>query len=182
MGTETEAAVANPSGVEASTSTTTRIRRPRGRSGWRSAVALLLGAAALLLAILPAILFDEPVNWPWKEDAPPAASKSEGSVTIGSKGFTLTIGKHDDKDAAPPPVTPAPPPSPTKPYRVAMVIAAIAGLAFAPFAWMRERHRPIAGTGAALCCAALFWQYIVVGAAVAVGIAILLLILSALST
>jgi hypothetical protein len=58
-----------------------------------------------------------------------------------------------------------------------MIVAAVLGMAFAPFAWMRERHRPIAGTAAAMCCVALTWQYIIVGVAVGAGLAILLFFL-----
>jgi hypothetical protein len=58
----------------------------------------------------------------------------------------------------------------------------VAGIGFAPFAWTRERHRPIAASGAAMCCIALTWQYIIAGVIVGAALAVFLFVLYQLSS
>jgi hypothetical protein len=127
---------------------------------------IILGIGALLLALLPAVIYDERPKWPWSEEKPKAA---EG-VTFKTKRFQITLGGDKELPAAEPP-------SPTRPYLIALIIVAVVGIGFAPFAWTCERHRPIAASGAAMCCIALTWQYIIVGVVVGVALALFLYVL-----
>src|SRR5688500_9106777 len=114
-----------------------RDRRPMGltRRGRLSGATLLLGVAAMLLAIAPVIVFDEPLRWPWDEDDRRVDNKPivvpeklDADVTINGKKFTFTIGKKKDSSttqpAAAPPRPPAvveKPPARSKPYKLASV-------------------------------------------------------------
>jgi len=148
----------------------------RRRMGiWLSAITITLGVCALLLAILPAVIYDEPFRWPWDTEE---EKKANPELTLKTKRFQFTLSTN--KPAQPAAPEPAPP-SPAKPYRIAMIILSALGLGFAPLAWVRERHRPLAGTGATLCCVALFWQYLVAGIVVGVAIAMILLMISMLN-
>ena len=100
-----------------------------------SAASLLLGIAALGMIFIPNLAFDEPLAWPWREkpsrvEPPPVP---QGGVTIGTERFRVTIGRN--KPATAPAVTATPKPSPVKPYHLAGVVLALAGLGLAPLAW-----------------------------------------------
>jgi hypothetical protein len=143
---------------------------------WLSALTIVLGVAALLLSLLPPVIYDEPFRWPWEPEEKKAAPEDQGGVTIKTKRLRFTFGANKPTQ----PAAIEPPISPLKPFRIAMIIVCAIGLGLAPLAWIRERHRPLAGAGAALCCAALFWQYLLIGIVVGVAIAVILLLLSAL--
>ncbi|HEX8913016.1 MAG TPA: hypothetical protein VF796_11700 [Humisphaera sp.] len=165
------------------------------RRHWVGTLALLLGLSAMALVALPSAVYGKDATRP--EAAPPAGTgggiKGTGEVTVSSKRFSFSFGRKRDADrpattpAATAPATPAaetaPPPKATpadtiRDCRVAGMACAIAGLGVTPFGWMRRRQRTLAGTAALLCCAALAWQYVLVGVAVGVAVAILFVILA----
>jgi hypothetical protein len=140
-------------------------------------ITLLLGVAALALTIIPAAVYDEP--GPVERKASAAENNKPGGVTFSTSRFTIRLGK--PQEPAPPPATvpTVDPPAPrAKPFKLAGMGCSLAGFAAGPFAWMRRRQRPLVGGGLMLCWAALVWQYVLIGVAAGVGLAVLLIILS----
>jgi hypothetical protein len=143
---------------------------------------LLIGVAALALAIIPAIVYDEPAPWEKEKREERRQRRGDGELKIKVKGIELTWGRRPATQpvaAAPAVEAPPPPPpaDPIKPYRLSAVILALTGLIVAPLSWRNRGGRPLAVTGVVLCCAAVFWHYIAVGVAAGVAVGILLLIL-----
>jgi hypothetical protein len=149
---------------------------------------LLLGVVALGLVLLPAIIFDQPLPWAaaGEKDQPVERAQQPTSHRFNIKinRFEFAFGKNTTQPAtaevsAPPPVPP-PPRNPIKPYQIAAVIFALAGLITGPMAWSTARRsRPLVVSGVTCCCAAILWHYVVAGLIVGVAVAILLFILSA---
>jgi len=151
---------------------------------------LLLGVVALGLVVLPAIIFDQPLPWSAAaREKDQAAERPQPPAThrfnIKINKFEFAFGKSSTQPTtAAPEVAAPPPPRPPnliKPYQIAAVIFALAGLITGPMAWTSARRsRPLVVSGVTCCCAAILWHYVVAGLIVGVAVAILLFILSAL--
>src|SRR6266850_8435916 len=154
-----------------------RAKTRRRRVGvWLSVMTILMGVGSLMLALLPPIIYNEPFRWPWDKDEKKPPAQIQGKVILETKRFYFTFGNKNKPSTQPAVVEE--PVSPIKPYRLAMIVVCCVGLGLAPAAWIRERHRPLAGTGAALCCAALFWQFLLIGIVVGVAIGVLFIFFS----
>jgi len=149
-----------------------------------SVITLLLGAVALGLVVIPAIAYDQPFPWQRKDrqrGAEVAPTTRKGGLTVTIKGVDLTIGGKRTPVEQPKPAEPEPV-NPTKPFTLAAAGLAVGGMVTGALSWRHRRGRPLALVGMALGVAALTWQYIAFGLAVGAAIAIILIILSALSS
>ena len=158
--------------------------------------ALVTGVIALGLAVIPGIALDRPsqfIKEERKEPPPPPEPEPEGGVTLKYKDFSVTFGdgeKDEDKEAD----------QPTKAeedesvavgqqrsmdrdlvlrwFTISAVSCSLIGLILGPISWAREKQPALSGCAIGICCIALVWQYIVIGIAVGVSIAVLLIVIS----
>ena len=150
------------------------------RRHWLGLVCLVLGVLAVGLMVIPPAVADERAPLPRSaaEDRRPKAGNSETTVSVGK--FSFSWRKKHDAVESPAPAAPAKPPSTDwrRICTVAGLSTALLGILVSPLAFTRQRRsRPLAVSGAALCCAALAWQYIMVGIAIGVAVAVLLLVI-----
>ena len=159
--------------------------------------ALLVGIIALGLAVIPGIALDQPVPFANEQPDEPLSPNPEPSgVTLKFKKWSVTIGgdkketDHDipnedglkqedsavadqqrsiDRDDL------------LKWCTISAVSCSLIGLILGPISWVREKQPVLAGSAIGICCLALVWQYIVIGIAVGVAIAVLLFVLSQLA-
>ena len=163
-------------------------------------IALLAGTAALGLAVIPGIALDQPLPFAREQrppqPPPPPPEKEQGGVTLKYKKVSVTFGGGKEKkdaeqkpDADPVAQNVAPPAQTAAPedrarlvkgFTIAAICCSLLGLIFGPIAWAREKQPALSGSAMAICCAAILWQYIVIGIVVGLVIAIVLLVLSAL--
>jgi hypothetical protein len=157
--------------------------------------ALAVGLIALGFAVIPGIALDRPFPFSDEERDRPAAPEhaQEGGVTFKFKKFSVTFGggkKDDAKEAA----------QEDKPqqgaaaaqarqraidrdhllkwFTITAVSCSLVGLVLGPVAWAKEKQPAISGPAIGICCVALVWQYIVIGIAIGVTIAVLLILIS----
>ncbi len=156
--------------------------------------ALLASIVALGFAVIPGIALDRPFPFADEERDRAAAPEraQEGGVTFKFKKFSVTFGggkKDDAKDVA----------QEDKPqqgaaaagrqramdrdhllkwFTITAVSCSLAGLTLGPVAWAKEKQPALSGTAIGICCLALVWQYIVIGIAIGVTIAVLLFLIS----
>jgi hypothetical protein len=128
-------------------------------------VALLVGAAALTLGILAQ-------NERQEFEALKQKYERDKGVTLEIKGFKFRFGDKHPEGAAPPEIPKYPP------LTIATWATAILGLVLAPFSWVKEKQPVLSCSAIVLCAVALAWQYVLVGVAVGVAIAILAVIVS----
>ncbi|MFL5241727.1 MAG: hypothetical protein ACJ8FY_06435 [Gemmataceae bacterium] len=137
---------------------------------------LLLGVVALAGAIIPSILFDVPP--PWRLYDPKLNEpRVEGQKTVEWKGVKVAWGGKAVKEE---PKTDEIRMSSAKWTAVAVAIISLIGLSLGPLAWWRERRYVLAVPGMCMCCAALTWQYLLLGIAVGAAAAVFLWVLSLL--
>jgi hypothetical protein len=138
-------------------------------------IALFCGTISMALAVIPSIIYDEPqpLFRYWKDSDEPKA-KRDGEVEIATKRFSFTIGL---KPEQPTPITPVAV-SPVRYYSAAAIGVALVGLTLCALSWRREHIHSVVGIAAILCCAAIIWQYVVVGIVIGVIIAVVLIVLS----
>src|SRR5438309_646092 len=135
---------------------------------------LLLGVGALGLVLVPSVVFGEPSAA--QRTLAPAKDNRPTGITLATSRFSIHIGK--DAASATSPVAAEPEPTRGKPFTIAGTVCSLSGFVLGPFAWLRRRQRSLAGCSLMLCCAALVWQYVLIGVAAGVGLAVLLLILA----
>jgi hypothetical protein len=138
-------------------------------------IALFCGAMSMALAVIPSIIYDEPqpLFRYWKDDDEPK-TKLDGEVEIATKRFSFKIGR---KPEQPVPIQPVAV-SPVRYYSAAAIGVALVGLSLCALSWRRERIHSVVGIAALLCCAAIIWQYLVVGIVIGVVIAVMLILIS----
>ena len=151
-----------------------------------SVIALLLGLAALGLAVIPGMAFGRPLPNPFAEEKKPAPvveppAEREGGVTFRFRTWSVNFfGKGAEKKPALPPVDP--PPELTKDpvhwFTISAVGCALLGIGLASFGHVRERHTPLTVCAMGCCAAAVTWQYFAFGIILGVAAAIALIILS----
>ena len=152
--------------------------------------ALLAGVTALGLAVIPGIVHDQPLPWVGKTDTPAAAEKpkpalqADARVTLKIKEVEVKLplkGKGEKRPPAQLPEEPdraAAPVNPVKWFTISAVAVALLGLVFGPLAWIHEKQPALSGSAMALCCAALVWQYVLLGIMIGTGIAVVLILFS----
>ncbi len=138
--------------------------------------ALVLGVAALGLAIIPAIVFETPPPWNRSEPKPPQP-RIEGQKSVEWRGIKVAWGGKAVKEA--PPEQPAM--NAAKWFAIATAAISLVGLALGPLAWWRERRYALAAPGMSFCCLALTWQYLILGIVVGAAAAAFLVALAMLS-
>ncbi|MEX0865886.1 MAG: hypothetical protein WD030_00920 [Pirellulales bacterium] len=177
-----------------------RVQRQRSKSLMKDhafgIAALLVGAVALGLAVMPGIALDRPL--PFESEGPEEAKREipelEGGVTFKTDKFSLTFGsakeespqeiearelaqaareaaerkRRDERDAA------------LNQFSLAAAGCSLLGLVFGAFSWGRETQPAIAAVAMGMACLALLWQYVVIGVVVGVAIVVLLLLISSL--
>jgi hypothetical protein len=135
---------------------------------------LLLGVFTLGGAIIPSILFDVPP--PWKpNELKPTGPRVEGQKSVEWKGVKVSWGGKVVKEET---KTDEVRMSAAKWIAVVVAIVSLVGLALGPLAWWVERRYALAAPGMCLCCAALTWQYLILGIAVGAAAGIFLVTLS----
>ncbi len=146
--------------------------------------ALLIGIVALGLAVIPGLAMERPEERP--ETPPLIESESDGGVTLTFKEFSVTWGgkSEEGEEVAEQAVNQEEPIDRNrllKWFTLSAVCFSLVGLVLGPISWARERQPAISGSAIGVCCLALVWQYVVIGIAVGVGIAVLLIVLSQFS-
>lgn len=162
-------------------------------------LALVMGVAALGLAVIPGIALDRPfpaAPKPRAEPAPPPPpAEPGGGVTFRVKQFSVTLGgskKKAQADNQPaqqaPPVVDQPIPKDRaipndgdrllKWFTIAAVSCSLIGLILGPISWAREKQPALSGSAMGICCLALVWHYVVMGIAVGVAVAVIVILLS----
>lgn len=145
-----------------------------------SVAGLAFALLAFGLAIIPPIAAGRPLLAPFAEPAapePPAAH--EGGLTLKYKQLSVNIGGKVPK-AKPVVDHPKLTSDPIRWFTIAAIGCALAGLAVATAAQLRERHTIITTMCIALCVSAITWQYLMAGLLLGVAIAVLILILRSL--
>lgn len=157
--------------------------------------ALVAGIVALGFAVIPGIALDRPLPFADEErDRPaPPEPEREGGITFKFKKFSVTFGggkKDDAKDVAQednPQQGAAAAAEQQRPmdrdhllkwFTITAVSCSLAGLILGPVAWAKEKQPALSGTAIGICCLALVWQYVVIGIATGVAIAVLLILIS----
>ncbi len=163
-------------------------------------LSLVFGIVALGCAIIPMVALDQPMPFFGEDErrAEEERAKAEGEAKFSFKinDTTFSFGKKKAEEEAPAegeqaeaeptepddqPMTPADKRRMAKWFTVGAIGLALVGLTFAPFAYLREDHKALAISSTGLCCAAIAWQYILIGIGIGVALAILILILHAFS-
>jgi hypothetical protein len=152
--------------------------------------ALVVGIMALGLAVIPGIALDRPLPFV-HEELPPPEPEQEGGVTLKYKKFSVTFGvRTKDEDANQDHEVEQNGPAAVdqkrridrdqwlKWFTISAVSCSLIGLILGPISWAREKQPALSGTAIGICCLALVWQYIVIGIAVGVAVAVLLIVLS----
>jgi hypothetical protein len=152
--------------------------------------ALLAGVTALGLAVIPGIFHDQPLPWVGKKETPAAAEKpklalqGDARITLKIKEVEVKLpikGKAEKRPPAPQPEETdraAAPANPVKWFTISAIAVALLGLVLGPLAWVREKQPILSGSAMALCCAALVWQYVLLGIMIGTGIAVILILFS----
>ena len=154
-------------------------------------LALLFGITALGLAVIPGIILDRALPFaPKHRDEPvPPAAEPEGGVTLRIKKFSISIGggkKDTNKNDQPAQDIRRAVEAENQRHRdrlfkwfsISAASCALIGLTFGPIAWAKEKQPALSGSAIGISCLALTWQYIVIGLAVGVAIAVLLTVLA----
>lgn len=168
-------------------------------------LALLIGVVALGFAALPRIAIESPRHLTSTAELPrpigsaptlPNEPEAHGSLTLEMGKFSVTIGDQKpetsaaeqqrqqalayqnaaiDRQLARREAT-------IRQFTFAAICCSLLGLVLGPIAWVREKQPFLSGTAMSICCLALFWEYIVIGVATAVGIVLVIMLLSALAS
>lgn len=146
------------------------------RAIWLSATVLLAGAIALGLAAIPPIISEKPFGLWREEPPPPQPAQLQGGLNFKLGKLEVNVG---GKRENPPPLPP--PPNPTRWFFVWAVALALPAIVVGAIAWQRESQHALAGTGMFLGVLAITWQYLIVGIAIGVAAAIILILLSSAS-
>jgi len=145
-----------------------------------SLLALLAGAIALGLAAIPPIAFGRPIALAAEEDPPaPPRAERQGGVTFKLGKFEVNVGGKQPDPKPLPAVGPLA--HPIKWFLISAIAVALITVVGGAFAGHRDRHPVLAGTGMALGVLAIAWQYVIIGIAIGVTVAVLLILLHALS-
>lgn len=159
---------------------------PDAEAFWLGLVSLVLGVLAVALMVIPPAVIGEPLGFLKRENEPveaPKVSETQTSVSVGKFSFSWRKQHKPEPAVAPDPAQAEPPVIDwVRISTVGGLSTALLGLLVSPIAFTRRRDRSLALSGAVLCCAALTWQYIMIGLAIGAAIAILLLLLSSFST
>lgn len=142
-----------------------------------SYVALGVGVLALGLAVIPGIAMDQPL--PILDDSEERKESQAARWTFSFNDVSFSIGgeKTDDEEE-------------TEAERARRIRRgfdlsaaglAICGMVLGPVSWAREKRRALSGSAMGICVLALVWQYVVIGIALGVAVAVLLIVLGHLS-
>lgn len=150
-----------------------------------SLIALLIGAIGIGLASVPNVIYERPL-WPIEQQISPKALENKPALTLKlgnvSVGFGESAEAEAEAEAARIAAEQAAIDQKMKRFTLAAIACSILGFILIPFAWTRERRQSFAVTAILLCCIALTWQYFVIGVVVGIGITVLMLALSSIST
>lgn len=150
---------------------------------------LFIAVVALGLAVIPGIALDRPVQILPKPEPveAPLPTETKGGMTLRYKGFSVNLGGRTKPVDEPPTVTEARQAEAesdkmrdnwlrncTLAAGCCSLLAAVLG----PFAWVKEKQPAITAPAMVIATVALTWQFIAVGIAVGVGLAVLLIIIS----
>jgi hypothetical protein len=152
-------------------------------------IALLAGVTALGLAVIPGIVHDQPLPWVGKKDPPAASDKktapqADARVTLKIKEVEVKLPFKGKSEKRPPAAQTeetdraAAPGNPVKWFTISAIAVALLGLVFGPLAWIHEKQPALSGSAMALCCAALVWQYVLMGIMIGTGVAVILILFS----
>lgn len=152
-------------------------------------IGLLLGLAAMALAIIPAVALDRPLPNPFASRAdvpapPPAGTEPTGGLTLKYKSFTFNLGSSNDEPQIEiPKPEPAVTLDPVRWFTIAAVVSALIGVVFSAIGQIKEQHTSLTVSSMSCCVAAMTWQYfaagIMIGAAIAIFIILMAILISA---
>jgi hypothetical protein len=160
-------------------------------------VSLMIAVFALGLAVIPGIALDRPVQLipkPEPPTPPEPLTETKGGLTLRYKGFSVNVGGKSQPVAEPVAV-----PSESendgdeivqtekqrdnwlRNFTLAAVCCALLAAVLGPIAWTKEKQPAITAPALVIATIALTWQYIAIGIAMGVTIAVVLFLLSLFS-
>ncbi|MFT7642259.1 MAG: hypothetical protein ACI9G1_004016 [Pirellulaceae bacterium] len=146
--------------------------------------ALVIGILALGLAVVPGMALDRPL--PFAEEP----AEPEAGLTLEFNKFSFTIGGNKKDEEADKEAAAARAAEEQKRitrnqwlkwFTISAAVCSLIGLTIGPISWVREKQPALSGTAMGICCAALLWQYIVMGIVVGIAIIVLLALASVLA-
>jgi hypothetical protein len=141
---------------------------------------LLVAVLALGLAVIPGIAFDRPITV-LPPPPPPQAEETSGGVTLRYKGLAMNLGgKTKPVPKAEAKKLLSPRDYWLKGFTLAAVGCSLVGMVLGTFSWAYEKQPAISGPAMLIASIALTWQYIAIGIAAGVAIAVILLIMGAI--
>lgn len=160
-----------------------RSGEPTSKGYILSLIALLFGVIGIGLASVPNVIYERPL-WPIEQQISPKALENKPALKLKLGNVSIGFGesKEAEAEAARIAADKAAMDQKMKRFTLAAIACSILGFILIPFAWTRERRQSFAVTAILLCCIALTWQYFVIGVVVGVGISVLMLALSSIST
>ncbi len=150
------------------------------RAAWLSYVALGVGIAALGLAVVPGIAMGQPLPL-LDQIADREEERSPRGMTVSFGKLSFTVGGDEqvndgvETDAARARRV-------RRGFDLSAAGVALCGLVLGPVSWVREKRRAVSGSAMGICCLALVWQYLIIGLAIGVAAAVLLMVLGSFST
>ncbi len=155
----------------------------RQRTVLFSIAGLLASVVALALAAIPAVVYDRPLENPFaekklKEERPPEPEpEREGGITLKYKSFSVNFGGKEAEEKPEPLPEPESPADPVRWYTISAMGCALIGIVLAGVGQVREKQTAVTVCTMGCCVAAFTWQYVAVGIAAGVAVAVLLIIL-----
>lgn len=144
-----------------------------------SIVGIALGVLALGLAIVPSMALGRPMPNPFADKKEEAAVSRDEGVTLQYKKLSIKLGgKTAEASEKSPEITR----DPIQWFNMGAAVMALVGIAVTVIGHWKEGQTFMTVSAMSCCVMAITWQYVAVGIAIGVGVAIFLLILSQLGS